>query len=91
MQKNDEVLIQLRDEMKELEIMEILRKVSGVQHRLLQISIGAGAKAAQPFMAALFQSTQNLEGAIYVLQQANMAGSPGLVGAREVPPSLIRQ
>ena len=76
MQKNDEVLIQLRDDMKEADIIETLRKVSGIQHRLLQISIGAGAKAAQPFMAALFQSTQNLEGAIYVLVQANMPNGP---------------
>lgn len=91
MQKNDEVMIQLRDDMKELEILEVLRKVSKINHRLIQISIGAGAVAAQNYMHALWQSTQNLEGAIQCLIQATMPTGPGLVGAREVPPSLIRQ
>lgn len=87
--KNDEILIRLRDDMREPEIIEVLRKVSTVQHRLIQISIEAGAKAAQPFMAALFRSTQNLEGAIFVLQQANMPGG-GIVGARDLSGGIIR-
>jgi hypothetical protein len=91
MQKNDEVLIQLRDEMKEVEILEVLRKISKINHRLIQISIGVGAVAAQNYMHALWQSTQNLEGAIQCLAAATMAGGPALIGAREVPPSLIRQ
>jgi hypothetical protein len=91
MQKSDEVLIHLRDDMKEPEILEVLRKISKVQHRLIQISIGAGAVAAQNYMHALWQSTQNLEGAVQCLIQATMPQGPGLIGAREVPPSLIRQ
>jgi hypothetical protein len=89
--KNDEVLIQLRDDMKEVEILDVLRKLSQVHHRLIQISIGAGAVAAQTYMHALWQSTQNLEGAVQCLIQSTMPSGPGLVGAREVPPSLIRQ
>lgn len=83
--KNDEVLLVLRDDMNELAILDLLNKISGAQHRLIQISITAGAKVAQPYMNALIQSTQNLEGAIYILRQSNMPGGP-IVGA---PPGAI--
>jgi hypothetical protein len=62
--KHDEVLIQLRDNMNEAEIIEVLRKLSGIQHRLIAISINAGGKALQPYMQALFQATAHLEGSI---------------------------
>jgi hypothetical protein len=79
MQAKDEVLIQLRDDMKESAIIEVLRQLSQIEHRLIQISITAGAKVAHPFLASLLQSAGNLEGAIYLLQQAN-AQKSGIVG-----------
>lgn len=77
--KNDEVLIQLRDGMKEAEVIEVLRKLSQLQHRVIAISIDAGAKALQPYMQALFQATAHLENAI-LAGSGNVTPSAGLVG-----------
>lgn len=79
LKKNDEVLIQLRDDMKDTELIEVLRKVSAVQHRVLAISINAGGRALQPYMQALFQSTAHLENAI-LAGSGNAPPSTALVG-----------
>lgn len=76
--KNDEILITLRDTLSEREILEILVKVSRVQHRLLQISIEGGAKAHLAYMGVLFQAAGATEMAILNLEQAN-AQKSGLV------------
>lgn len=77
--KNDEVLIQLRDEMTEREIIEVLQKVSKIQHRLVQISIAGGSKAHLAYMGVLFQAAGATEMALLNLEQAN-AQKSGLVG-----------
>lgn len=69
--KNDEILITLRDTMSEREILDVLVKVSKVQHRLLQISIDGGSKAHLAFMGVLFQAAGATEMAILNLEQAN--------------------
>jgi hypothetical protein len=77
--KHDEVLIQLRDDMKDAEVIEVLRKMSAIQHRVIAISIGAGARALQPYMQALFQATAHLENAI-LAGSGNVPPGTALVG-----------
>lgn len=71
MPKNDEILIQLRDKMTEREILDALRNISTIQHRLIQISIDGGAKAHLPFTQVLFQAAGATEMCVFNLEQAN--------------------
>jgi hypothetical protein len=76
--KNDEILIQLRDDMTERDILDVLRNVSKIQHRLLQVSITGGAKAHLAFTQVLFQAAGATEMAVLNLEQSSQQKS-GLV------------
>jgi hypothetical protein len=73
--KSDETLIQLRDNMTERDILDVLRNVSKVQHRLLEISLQGGSKAHLAYMGVLFQAAGATEMAILNLEQASQQKS----------------
>lgn len=75
-QKKDETLIRLRDTMTEAEILSAVADCSGVLHRLVQISIDAGARANQMFFNSVCTAAASLENAIYAAKQAERAASP---------------
>lgn len=75
-QKKDETLIRLRDVMNEQEILAAVGDVSNVLHRLVQISIDAGARANQIFFNSLCTSAAALENSIYAAKQVERAQSP---------------
>lgn len=75
----DEVLIKLRDSMNEREIADELEKVSNVLHRIVQISINAGARAHLTYFSHLINAAGAVEASHFVLSQGGLnakGGSP---------------
>ena len=75
-QKKDETLIRLRDTMNEAEILTVVEDCSNVLHRLVQISIDAGARANQIFFNQLCTAAASLENTVYAAKQAERSSSP---------------
>jgi hypothetical protein len=65
----DEVLIQMRPGMSENEIGDVLEKCSNVLHRLLQLSIDAGARGHLTYFTHLVTACGAAEAAVYILRQ----------------------
>lgn len=84
-QKNDEVLIRLRDTMNEAEILKVIEDCSSVLHRVIQISIDAGARANQIFFNQLCTAAGGLENSITAARMAERAASPIHMPAGQSP------
>lgn len=84
-QKHDETLIRLRESMNETEILSVVADCSNVLHRLVQISIEAGARANQIFFNQLCTAAAALENTVYAAKQAERASSPIQIPGAQMP------
>jgi hypothetical protein len=76
--KNDEILIRIGPGMNEPELLAQLRKVSDALHKLLVMSIEAGARGHQAFFGHLTTAAGAVEMAVFVAEQSK--GAPSLYG-----------
>jgi hypothetical protein len=73
--KNDEILIRLHDSMTEAQIATELTNCSNALHRLIQISIDAGARAHLTYFTHLINAAAAAESSAFILMQANQQQS----------------
>lgn len=73
---NDEILIQLHPGMTEREIGNALEKCSNALHRILQLSIDAGARAHLTYFTHVVTACGAAEAAVYVMRQTTDGQSP---------------
>jgi hypothetical protein len=73
--KNDEILIRLHETMTEAQMAAELTNISTALHRLIQISIDAGARAHLTYFTHLVNAAGAAESSAYILTQANQPTS----------------